>query len=155
MHAMTGVSTSPKLHGRGASKYTDLQLTQAALYPSSSPKSASPVTVLENDVWVGDGAVIVPGVRIGTGAVIGANAVVTRNVDPYTVVGGIPARPLKVRFSSQIVDALLSTEYWEYPTEYLQSLPCANVFEFIETFEVVGVPREGFSTFGLMDGAGI
>jgi acetyltransferase-like isoleucine patch superfamily enzyme len=53
-------------------------------------------TVIGNDVWICDGAVILPGVKVGTGAVVGANAVVVRNVAPYEVVGGVPARRLKI-----------------------------------------------------------
>ena len=59
--------------------------------------------IIENDVWVGANAVILPNVRIGRGAIIGANAVVNRNVKPYSIVGGVPAKFIKFRFSSKSV----------------------------------------------------
>jgi carbonic anhydrase/acetyltransferase-like protein (isoleucine patch superfamily) len=83
-------------------------------------------TIIGNDVWIGDGAVILLGVTIGTGAVIGANAVVTRNVAPYEIVGGVPARRLKMRFPDEVGQELLSTEYWELPLEMNLSLVCVS-----------------------------
>ena len=72
-----------------------------------------------NDVWVGHGAVILPGVAIGDGAVIGANAVVTRDVEPYTIVGGTPARVIRPRFDTEIVARLRALAWWDWPLERL------------------------------------
>jgi carbonic anhydrase/acetyltransferase-like protein (isoleucine patch superfamily) len=85
-----------------------------------------------NDVWVGDGAVIVPGVTIGTGAVIGANAVVLKDVPPYAVVGGCPAKVLKYRFPEDVISGLLETDWWEFSDEQLKSFPTGNVFQMID-----------------------
>jgi acetyltransferase-like isoleucine patch superfamily enzyme len=142
MHNMTGISTAPVLRGKGG--YTDAQLTAAGL---QYLRKRSKYTILENDVWVGDGAIICPGVRIATGAVIGANSVVTRDVAPYMVVAGAPALPIRCRFSPSIVEALLRTQYWEYPTTSIQALPCSNVLEFIDAFESVKLVPEEFDTF--------
>ncbi|MDO5601170.1 MAG: CatB-related O-acetyltransferase [Oscillospiraceae bacterium] len=73
--------------------------------------------VVGNDVWIGYEAVILSGVTIGDGAVIGARAVVTKDVPPYTVVGGVPARPLKKRFSPQTADRLQTLAWWNWPPE--------------------------------------
>lgn len=70
--------------------------------------------VIGNDVWIGYEAVILAGVTIGDGAVIGARAVVTKDVPPYTVVGGVPAKEIKKRFSQQTIDGLLRLKWWDW-----------------------------------------
>jgi hypothetical protein len=67
-----------------------------------------------HDVWIGHAATIMPGVQIGIGAVIGAGAVVTRDVAPYTIVVGVPARPLRTRFAPEIIAGLLASAWWEW-----------------------------------------
>jgi len=67
------------------------------------------------DVWIGRGAIIQSGVSIGHGAVIGTRALVTRDVDPYAVVAGIPARPIRKRFSDEHIARLLALEWWTWP----------------------------------------
>jgi virginiamycin A acetyltransferase len=74
-------------------------------------------TVVGNDVWIGNGATFLPGVRVGDGAIIGANAVVTRDVAPYAVVGGNPARVLRFRFDDATIATLMSIAWWNWPTD--------------------------------------
>lgn len=76
--------------------------------------------VIGNDVWIGYEAVILAGVTIGDGAVIGARAVVTKDVAPYTVVGGVPARPVKKRFSDGTIQRLLELRWWDWPEERIR-----------------------------------
>ena len=71
--------------------------------------------VIGNDVWIGFEAVIFAGVTVGDGAIIGARAVVTKDVPPYTVVGGVPAKPISRRFSDEQTDALLRLKWWDLP----------------------------------------
>jgi len=81
--------------------------------------------VVGNDVWIGYEAVILSGVHIGDGAIIGARAVVTRDVPPYTVVGGIPAKEIKKRFGEETVQKLQQTQWWNWPIDKIrQFLPC-------------------------------
>lgn len=77
--------------------------------------------VVGNDVWIGYEAVILSGVEIGDGAVIGTRAVVTKDVPPYTIVGGIPARPIKKRFDEETIEALQKIEWWNWPFEKIQA----------------------------------
>jgi virginiamycin A acetyltransferase len=71
-------------------------------------------TIVGNDVWFGHGSVIMPGVKIGDGAIIGACSVVTKDVHPYTIVGGNPAKEIRKRFSEDIVKKLLEIQWWNW-----------------------------------------
>ena len=73
--------------------------------------------VVGNDVWIGYEAVVLAGVTIGDGAVIGTRAVVTKDVPPYTIVGGVPAQPIKKRFPDLAVADLLEIRWWDWPRE--------------------------------------
>lgn len=74
-------------------------------------------TIIGNDVWIGNGAIIINGVTIGDGAVIGAGAVVTKDVPPYTVVAGVPAKPIKKRFEEDIIKRLEKIHWWDWPKD--------------------------------------
>lgn len=76
-------------------------------------------TVVGNDVWIGSEAVIMPGVTIGHGAVIGTRALVTKNVEPYAIVGGNPAKLIRHRFSAEHIAALLEMAWWDWTDEQL------------------------------------
>ena len=80
-------------------------------------KSFNEEVLIGNDVWIGSGVSILRGVTIGDGAVIAAGAVVTKNVPPYAIVGGVPARILKYRFDEVIIEELLQIKWWEWPQE--------------------------------------
>ena len=71
--------------------------------------------VVGNDVWIGYEAVVLSGVTIGDGAIIGTRAVVTKDVPPYTIVGGIPAKPIRKRFSDEVISKLLELQWWNWP----------------------------------------
>ncbi len=73
--------------------------------------------VVGSDVWIGYEAVILAGVTIGDGAIIGARAVVAGDVPPYTIVGGVPARPIRKRFSDDVIEALLELRWWDWRPE--------------------------------------
>lgn len=80
--------------------------------------------IIGNDVWIGYEAVIMAGVHIGDGAVIAARAVVTKDVPPYTIVGGTPARKIRMRFEEETIARLQQIQWWNWPVEKIrQSLP--------------------------------
>ena len=96
------------------------------------------IATVGNDTWIGHGVTIMPNVVIGDGAVVGSGAVVTKDVEPYTVVGGVPARVIKRRFSAKIADRLHAMAWWDWPYELIkQRLPqfCGPVEEFLERWE--------------------
>ncbi|WP_377292220.1 CatB-related O-acetyltransferase [Rhizobium sp. SG2393] len=107
-HAMHGLSTYPfrifKPETMGA--YADLPVKD---------------TVVGPDVWIGTGAMIMPGVTLGAGSIVAAGAVVTRDVAPYTIVGGNPARPIRQRFAPDMVARLLAVAWWDWPLERIEA----------------------------------
>jgi len=126
------LGTHPRLvYGKG-SPYSDREREIIGVRPERGGHIA-----IGNDVWIGDGAVIVPGVRIGTGAVIGANTVITRDVASYAIMAGSPARLIRYRFPEDLIESLLQSEWWEYPLDLVRSLPVVNVFEFLSECKTV------------------
>lgn len=80
--------------------------------------------VIGNDVWIGYEAVIMTGVHIGDGAIIAARAVVTKDVPPYTIVGGAPAKEIRKRFDTEVIQQLLNLKWWDWSTDKIrQCLP--------------------------------
>ncbi|EKO3576514.1 CatB-related O-acetyltransferase [Vibrio metschnikovii] len=84
------------------------------LHQISTYDRYSESVIIGNDVWIAAGAVITRGIKIGDGAVIGANAVVTKDVPPYAIVAGIPAKVIKYRFTPEIIQRLLDIQWWNW-----------------------------------------
>ncbi|MAZ66497.1 MAG: hypothetical protein CMF25_05255 [Kangiellaceae bacterium] len=136
-HGLDCLSTSGgNWRGAKAGPYTEkeqAELTGHSRNVSYTPKS----TVIRNDVWIGDGAVVLPGVEIGDGAVVGANAVVTRDVKPYEIVGGVPAKTIRFRFRDQYIDKLMESSWWNLDSQLLKTIPTDNVLKFLNALERV------------------
>ena len=80
--------------------------------------------IVGNDVWIGYGAVIMSGVTIGDGAIIGTRAVVTKDVAPYTIVGGVPAKPIRKRFDEKTIEKLQFIQWWNWDEEKIKKHIC-------------------------------
>ncbi|GAL77632.1 acetyltransferase [Algibacter lectus] len=93
-------------------------------------KQSEGITV-GNDVWIGMGAYIMPGVKIGNGAVIAANAVVTKNVDDYEVVGGVPAKHIRTKHNQEKIKKLNEIAWWEWDKRLIED----KIAEFYLTIE--------------------
>ncbi|MGH8817844.1 MAG: CatB-related O-acetyltransferase [Achromobacter pestifer] len=91
--------------------------------------------VIGNDVWIGANVVIRSGVTVGDGAVCAAGAVVTRDVQPYSIVGGVPARPIRKRFDDETVNRLLAMRWWRYDATDLAGLPFHDVHAALDELE--------------------
>ena len=93
--------------------------------------------VIGHDVWIGHGATIVAGVTVGTGAVVGAGAVVTHNVAPYEIVAGVPARPIRMRFSYDVIVKLLRIAWWDWDRATLEARfhDFLNLETFLEKYD--------------------
>lgn len=94
-------------------------------------------TTIGNDVWIGTNALIKAGITIADGAVIGMGAVVTKNVGPYEIWGGNPARLIRKRFDDETIEALLQTKWWELPEEELEKIGpyVTDVQKFLEVMK--------------------
>jgi virginiamycin A acetyltransferase len=109
-HKLSGISTYPfQIFGNGWEKVTPA--------PGDLPFKGD--IVVGNDVWIGYQALIMPGVKVGNGAIISSRSVVTSDVPAYTVVGGNPARPIKVRFEPDAVAQLEKLAWWNWPIELI------------------------------------
>jgi virginiamycin A acetyltransferase len=107
-HKVSGFSTYPfQIFGNGWQK----------VMPGPGELPYKGDTVIGNDVWIGYDALVMPGVKIGDGAIVSSRSVVVSDVAPYTVVGGNPAKLLKHRFEPHVIDALAALAWWDWPVE--------------------------------------
>lgn len=109
-HKLTGASTYPfQIFGNGWEK----------VQPERGELPYKGDTVIGNDVWIGYDVLVMPGVKIGDGAIVSSRSVVVADVPAYTIVGGNPAKPLKQRFSAEIIDQLQAIAWWDWPIEII------------------------------------
>jgi acetyltransferase-like isoleucine patch superfamily enzyme len=92
------------------------------------------VVAIGNDVWIGSNVLIMDGVKVGDGAIIAAGAIVTKDVEPYTIVGGIPAKFMRLRFTPQQIDKLLKLKWWDWSFDKIKerSAEFANIESFAD-----------------------
>jgi virginiamycin A acetyltransferase len=127
-HAMDGVSTYPfSIFGNGWEEGTDADAGQSR-----------GDTTMGHDVWIGTGAVIMPGVTIGNGAIIGAYSVVASDVPAYSIVAGNPARVVKTRFDEAAIAQLEEIAWWDWPVEKISRNLAAIRGKDIEALEIAG-----------------
>lgn len=126
------VSTSPlffSLHTAFGFSFVSSQKYEEYIYADSVNKY--PV-VIGNDCWIGGGASIIEGVTIGDGAVVLANATVTKDVPPYAIVGGVPARVIGYRYPEEIINKLLALKWWDKDEEWI--MKNAELFSDLDAF---------------------
>ncbi len=131
-HPMDCLTTHPFIRQK---KFYSADRCDAVFQPN---RKAAPI--IGNDVWIGNNAIILSGVTIGDGAVVAAGAVVTHDVKPYHIVGGVPARTIKLRFPEEIIAELLSLQWWNYRPEDLTRLNCQDIGKFLQEFRAASLP---------------
>ncbi len=128
-HPMEWVSTSPVFYeGRDSVK------AKFSIHKRESVKR----TTIGHDVWIGEGALIKQGVIIGDGVVVGMGSVVTKDVNPYTIVAGCPAKLIRKRFDTKIIEELLEIKWWEFSDKILKGYAqyFINPADFIERVKI-------------------
>jgi acetyltransferase-like isoleucine patch superfamily enzyme len=135
-HAMHWVSTSPFFHTPYRNVLdqdlpSGVDLTPFKDYKRNTRPVQAKLTTLGNDVWIGHGAFVLPGVTVGDGAVIAAMAVVTKDVPPYAVVAGSPARVVRLRFPEAQVKLLLESRWWDFAPWQLKGAKVDDVDDFV------------------------
>jgi virginiamycin A acetyltransferase len=126
-HRMDGITTYPfNIFGGGWEKVT----------PTLEQLPFKGDTVIGNDVWIGQNVTIMPGVKIGDGAIIATNSTITKDVEPYAIVGGNPAKLIKKRFSDEKIRLLLEIKWWNWEAkkifDNIESLVSGNEIETIK-----------------------
>ncbi|WP_269374140.1 CatB-related O-acetyltransferase [Shewanella colwelliana] len=129
-HPLERFSTSSVTYSNDEFRLPSLPKGFLKTYGAPKP----PAITIMNDVWIGNNAVLKPGIRIGNGAVIAANAVVTKDVPDYAIVGGIPAKVIRYRFTTDVIKALLALQWWDYDFLDFHDIPLdSDINSFIES----------------------
>lgn len=146
-HPVSWVTSSPVAYKQGRRKALGVAGPNLGLIFDEAIK---PVTI-GHDVWIGQDVLLKGGINIGNGAIIAAGAIVVRDVAPYTVVGGTPAKFIKPRFAPDISQHLQDLNWWDYTYECLQLLDFSDPAKFIATFppadKLVALPERRLTVF--------
>lgn len=128
----------------GAAHYTDWISTSSQFYSRRFVESKRPLSFedrscnrinIGNDVWIGSDVALARGVNIGTGAVIATGAIVTKDVEPFTVVAGIPARPIKKRFGEKTIERINLLKWWDYKLSDFEGMNADSPLDFLNNLE--------------------
>ncbi len=146
-HPINYVSTSPVffsvLKQCGKSFVTENRYDEKMLCCDENGEKHS--LILGNDVWIGDSVIIKAGVRIGDGAIIGMGSVVTKDVPPYAIVGGNPAKVIRYRFDENTIEILKSIKWWDWDDKKLSE--STELMENINQFIEVKSNRDKYNVF--------
>ncbi len=125
------VSTHPAFYS--LKKQAGFTYAKENLFEENKFADGNNPIIIGNDVWIGSGVTILAGVTVGDGAVIAAGAVVTKDVEPYTVVGGVPAKEIKKRFDDKQIHFLSELKWWDRPQEWI----IKNAYDFRDINELM------------------
>lgn len=131
-HPVTSVSSSLATCNSAAgfvrAAFRDQKIDRLKMVPAPQ----KPTPLIGNDVWIGADVTLMSGVTIGDGAIIAAGSIVTKDVEPFSIVGGVPAKPIRWRHPKEIITALCESAWWRYSLADLQELDFANVGRFVD-----------------------
>lgn len=112
------VSTHPSFYS--TKKQSGFTYVREDYYAEKNFADGKYPVVIGNDVWIGNGVTILEGVTVGDGAIVAAGAVVTKDVQPYSIVGGVPAKEIRKRFSDEEIEFLLELKWWDKPQDWIK-----------------------------------
>lgn len=141
-HPTGWVSSSPFQYDQSFKK-TPIRLS----YTANGHK-----TFIGNDVWIGEGVLIMEGVRIGDGAIVAARAVVSQDVKPYTIVGGIPARVIRERFPESLAQELPGTRWWNYFLDAMANLSFDKPQVFVTQLNLSEITEANYKIYSVVRG---
>jgi acetyltransferase-like isoleucine patch superfamily enzyme len=128
-HRVDWITTYPFGHGHTIDTFNSFN-------GEGHPSSKGDI-IIENDVWIGDGAIIMSGIKISNGAVIGAKSLVTKNIGPYEIWGGNPAKFIKKRFNEETINFLLDLKWWDFPDDEINKIIpylCSNDINSLKSY---------------------
>lgn len=131
-HPYEWATISNFTYDRNATNVTDYMKDNPGAYKIKSPKTLGPMPVLGNDVWIGQDVSVNRGIKIGDGAVVAAFSVVTKDVPPYAIVGGNPAKIIKYRFTEDVIHMLLESRWWKYEPKHIMNMEVEDVNAFLD-----------------------
>ena len=134
-HPVDWASTSPVFYQRHQDVLSIAPIPEAADFKIVAPYIPPKVTQIGSDVYIGHGAFIMQGVKIGNGAVVGAQSVVTKDVPDYAVVAGSPAQIRRYRFPDNVVERMVNSEWWQYAFWDLPGAPITDPLKFLDFVE--------------------
>ncbi|MFA6087903.1 CatB-related O-acetyltransferase [Mucilaginibacter sp.] len=133
VHPSTGfVSSHPAFYStqkQAGFSFVDKDIFKEHLFIDANEKY---VVLIGNDVWIGNNVIIMDGIKIGDGAIIASGSIVTKDIAPYTIVGGVPAKFIKPRFDEQQAEKLLAIKWWDWSLEKIKTN--GKFFENVEFF---------------------
>lgn len=134
-HPYEWATISNFTYDRNATNVTNYMRDNPKAFEARSPKTLGPMPNIGNDVWIGQDVSLNRGIKIGDGAVVAAFSVVTKDVPPYAIVGGNPAKVIKYRFPDETAQALLASQWWKYEAKHVMNMDIENIDVFLRQIE--------------------
>ncbi|NJY64065.1 CatB-related O-acetyltransferase [Salinimicrobium sp. CDJ15-81-2] len=138
-HPINYISTSPAFYS--LKNPLGLQWSKEQSYLENEQ------TIIGNDVWIGTNVTILDGVQIGNGSIVGANSVVSKDVEPYSIVGGVPAKLIRKRFSTDLISELELLKWWDFPLRFQRQKKVIKLFSKQLELEDLTVLSQYFKEF--------
>ena len=133
-HPMQSLGTGLFAYDRNVHQMKQVMNDEGVVVPPRAAVPIKPPPEIGNDVWIGTGVWLANGIKIGDGSIVAANSVVTRDVPPYAIVGGNPAKFIRMRFPEELAKELLEIKWWRHSFKQLADFPFNDAASFVEAY---------------------